>query len=57
MENLLYIDPGTGSLIIQLLAATAMGVVVAFQSVRIWIKNIFCSIFRRNGSGKSDSSE
>ena len=38
---LAYIDPGTGSLVFQVLAATAMGVVVAFQSVRLWIVNFF----------------
>lgn len=34
-------------MIFQILAATVMGVVVAFQSVRVWVVNVFRTIFGR----------
>ena len=51
---ILYIDPGTGSLIFQALAAAGMGILVAFQSVREWVKGCFFSIFKRKGKNKDD---
>ena len=35
-----YIDPGSGSLIFQVLAAMLMGLVVAFRSVRLWLSDM-----------------
>lgn len=51
--QLAYLDPGSGSLIIQGLAAAAMAIVVSFQSIRMWIKSIIFSIFKK----KSDKEE
>jgi len=50
-----YIDPGTGSLIFQALAAAGMGILVAFQSVREWVKNVFFSIFQGKNNKDDDS--
>ena len=52
----LYIDPGTGSLVFQLLAAMAMGVLVAFQSVRLWIVNFFKRITGKRQATKEELS-
>ena len=51
-----YIDPGTGSLIFQVLAATIMGIVVAFQSVRLWFLNLFSKLpWSKNNNSKSST--
>lgn len=50
-----YIDPGSGSIIIQAVAAAAMAVAL---SVRIWWRRIsifLSNLFRRSSSDSSDA--
>ena len=42
MENvLLYLDPGSGSMIIQLLIASLLGVVTFFKHIKVRVKHFF----------------
>lgn len=48
MINLLiYIDPGTGSYLIQAIIAGALGVAFFFKNITMYIRHIFGRIFRR----------
>jgi hypothetical protein len=40
--NILYIDPGTGSMLIQSIIAGALGLFFIFKSYWLKIKNMFC---------------
>lgn len=44
---ILYIDPGGGSMLVQLLIASALGVMYFFKNVRMYIKAFFSRIFRK----------
>ena len=44
MDLLAYIDPGTGSLVFQMLAALFLGIAVVFKNVRYAIYALFCKI-------------
>ena len=46
-----YLDPGTGSYVVQILIATLLGGVVAFKSYWFKIKNIFTGK-KKNGNSK-----
>ncbi len=41
LPHLLYIDPGTGSYIVQVIAAAALGVVFFFRNIKNFIRAIF----------------
>lgn len=43
---LLYIDPGAGSLIIQVLIAGAVSVIMFFKNIRLVISDFFNKIFK-----------
>jgi hypothetical protein len=38
---LLYIDPGTGSYLVQIIAAAALGVAFFFRNIKNFIRSIF----------------
>ena len=44
MHTLAKIDPGTGPLILQMLAATILAITVVFRNIRYAIYNFFCKI-------------
>ena len=44
MHTLAYIDPGTGTLILQMLAATVLAITVVFRNIRYAIYSFFCKI-------------
>lgn len=46
-----YIDPGTGSLIIQALIAGSLGILFA---VRKWLRNVFTRFFRSSATKDQD---
>ena len=46
--NLAYIDPGSGSLIIQVLIAILVGVGVAFRNVRMAVVSVILKLFGKN---------
>jgi len=41
MMQLIYIDPGSGSYLAQVIIAAVLGVVFYFKSAWIWIKSFF----------------
>ncbi len=41
MQYLIYIDPGSGSYLVQLIAAAALGVAFFFRNIRNYIKSLF----------------
>ncbi len=41
MIHLLYLDPGSGSYLIQVIIAGALGVIFFFKIIWNWIKNFF----------------
>lgn len=49
---ILYLDPGSGSYLAQIIAAAALGIVFFFRTIKLYIISFF-SFFRR-GSRKSE---
>lgn len=41
LQYLLYIDPGSGSYLVQVIAAAVLGVAFFFRNIRLYIKSIF----------------
>jgi len=39
--NLLYIDPGSGSYLVQVIVAAALGVAFFFRNIKTYIKSFF----------------
>lgn len=54
MTELLYLDPGSGSYLVQVLAAAALGIVFFFRQIKLHILTFFS--FLRRGF-KKDKSE
>lgn len=52
-----YLDPGTGSIILQAIVAGLVSVAVAFSSLRIKIKAFLRSLFRGKSKGYKDTDE
>jgi hypothetical protein len=44
---LLYIDPGSGSYLIQVIVAAALGVAFFFKNIMLYVKHFFYKIFRK----------
>jgi hypothetical protein len=40
-ESLLYIDPGTGSYLVQVIAAAVLGIAFFFRNIRDYIRSFF----------------
>ena len=38
---LLYIDPGSGSYLVQVIAAAVVGVAVFFKNIKLYIRSLF----------------
>jgi hypothetical protein len=41
LHNILYVDPGSGSYLVQVIAAAVLGVVFYFKTFIAWIKSFF----------------
>lgn len=41
MNLLLYIDPGTGSYLIQILVGAVLGILYFFKNIKLYIKSFF----------------
>ncbi len=41
MTWLLYIDPGSGSYLVQVLIGAALGVIMFFKNIKMYIQSIF----------------
>ncbi|MFT5125305.1 MAG: hypothetical protein ACI97B_003951 [Verrucomicrobiales bacterium] len=57
MHTLAYIDPGTGTLILQMLAATILGVTVVFRNIRYAIYDFFCKVTGKQPKERVDLSD
>jgi hypothetical protein len=42
---LLYIDPGSGSYLVQVIAAAVLSIVFFFKNLKLYIKHLFSRIF------------
>ena len=49
--TLLYLDPGTGSLMIQFVIAAVTGVLIFFKQIKLRIKYLFNRFFKNNKEG------
>lgn len=47
IRHLLYIDPGSGSYLIQAIVAGVLGVVFFFKNISLYVRHFFSRIFRR----------
>jgi hypothetical protein len=47
MQYLIYIDPGSGSYLVQVIVAAALGIAFFFKNIALYIKHIFYRIFRK----------
>lgn len=45
MSHLLYIDPGSGSYLVQVIVAGALGVAFFFKNIVLYIKHFFYRLF------------
>lgn len=41
MHHLLYIDPGSGSYLVQVLVGAALGVVMFFKNIKLYVLSLF----------------
>lgn len=48
MDLLLYIDPGSGSYLVQVIIAAVLGVVFFFKNIVLYIKSFFYRFFKNN---------
>ncbi|MBN8863423.1 MAG: hypothetical protein J0H92_08630 [Sphingobacteriales bacterium] len=49
-DSLLYLDPGSGSYLVQVIVAAAMGVLFFFKNIKLYI----LSLFRRSPKKQED---
>jgi hypothetical protein len=54
---LLYIDPGSGSYLVQVIIAAVLGVAFYFKSAVNWIKSFFIKTSSQEDEIKDESSE
>lgn len=54
---LLYIDPGSGSYLVQVIIAAVLGVAFYFKSAVNWIKSIFIKPSSQEDENKDEYSE
>jgi hypothetical protein len=50
MEHLLYIDPGSGSYLVQVIIGAVLGVIMFFKNIKLYIQ----SFFRRSPKKQKD---
>lgn len=54
MTELLYIDPGSGSYLVQVIIAAVLGVLFYFRNTWLWIKSIFAKPTSKTEEEKID---
>lgn len=47
MDLLLYIDPGSGSYLVQVIAAAVTGFLFFFKNIRLYLRDKFGRLFRK----------
>ncbi len=53
-EHLLYIDPGSGSYLVQVIVAAVLGVTVFFKNIRLYIRSFFFRPKKKDDTGNED---
>jgi hypothetical protein len=48
MPDLLYIDPGSGSYVVQVIIAAVLGIAFFFKNIVLYIKAFFFRYFKKN---------
>jgi hypothetical protein len=51
MDFLLYIDPGSGSYLVQLIIAGVLGVGMFFKNIKLYIKSLFHKPSKKENDG------
>ncbi|MCC7400414.1 MAG: hypothetical protein IT214_02920 [Chitinophagaceae bacterium] len=52
LHGILYIDPGSGSYLVQVIVAGVLGIIFFFKNIWTWIK----SVFSRSPKNPNDNS-
>jgi hypothetical protein len=47
INQLLYIDPGSGSYLVQVIVAAALGIVFFFKNLKLYIRAFFARLFQK----------
>jgi hypothetical protein len=50
IEQLIYVDPGSGSYLIQAVVAAVTGFVFFFKNIRMYVRDKFQRLFRKKQS-------
>ena len=50
IQHLIYVDPGSGSYLIQALVAGITGALFFFKNIRMYVRDKFARIFRKKQS-------
>lgn len=53
MQHLLYIDPGSGSYLVQVIVAAALGVAFFFRTLKAYVVAFFARIFGKRDKNKT----
>ncbi len=53
IQHLLYIDPGSGSYLVQVIVAGALGVVFFFRNIKNYIRAFFTRSHKKPGNNPS----
>ncbi|HRO70336.1 MAG TPA: hypothetical protein PK951_08150 [Chitinophagaceae bacterium] len=51
--QLLYIDPGSGSYLVQVIAAALLGVAFFFRNIKLYIQAFFSRLFKKQKDSSS----
>lgn len=54
IQGFLYIDPGSGSYLVQLIIAAVMGVVFFFRNIKAYIKSFFTRSPKKTNDNSPD---
>ena len=54
MSHLLYIDPGSGSYLVQVIVAAVLGVAFFFRNLRMMVTAFFSRLFGRRSKNQAD---
>ena len=57
MMNLLYIDPGSSSYLIQVIIAAVLGVLFYFKNTWLWIKSFFAKTPKKTEEDENESTD
>ena len=50
LNHLLYIDPGSGSYLVQVIVAAVLGVTMFFRNIKLYIRSLFFRGRKKKGT-------